>query len=151
MSHSITNFKKELQASGLRLTQSRIAVYSILNKNREVFLSPHDIYEKIAASKKYKCDRVSVYRVLSTLEKIGLVKISHFQGEASRYKIHFHTEECKRNCELEHEHYFKCIQCDTIEPIGECFIEKKVKELEKKGFKSINHHFEISGYCPSCQ
>lgn len=152
MTDSINRLKKELQENGLRVTKSRIAVFTILDKNHEVFLSPDDIFDKIQAAKPLNCDRASVYRVLSTLAQLGLVKVSHFQGQASKYKIHHHNKDCmQKDCTKLHEHYFKCMKCQSIEPIGECLIKPKIKELEKKGFKPLEHHFEITGYCPNCK
>lgn len=152
MSDSIDKFKKELQANGLRVTKSRVAVYGILEKNGDNFLSPDDIFDKVQASKSLTCDRASVYRILSTLSELGLVKVSHFQGQASKYKIHHHNQDChQHDCTKSHEHYFKCVGCDSIEPIGECIIDPKIEELEKRGFVPLEHHFEISGYCPKCK
>jgi Fur family ferric uptake transcriptional regulator len=145
-------FKEELQAHGLRVTKPRIAVFSILEKHHDSFLSSEDISDSIQSSQSLNCDRASVYRILTTFVEIGLVQVTQFQGGASKYKIHRHGPQCQeKGCNKTHEHYFKCVKCDAIEPIGECFFEKKVKELEKKGFRTLEHHFEISGYCPNCK
>jgi Fur family ferric uptake transcriptional regulator len=146
----LDEFKQELQSHGLRVTKSRISVFSVLVNNQHKFLSPDEILEKINQSNLDQCDRASVYRVLSSLEEIGLVKSSQFQGEATKYQVHFHTSDCN-NCQDEHEHYFKCIQCETIEPIGECLFDKNLQELSKKGYVTLSHHFEVSGYCPQCK
>lgn len=142
-------YREELQKNGLKVTKSRMSVFNILFYSSSVFLSPEEIFEKIKKSKLHQCDRTSVYRVLSSLEGIGLVKASHFQGEASKYQLHLHDEHCDHAHES-HDHYFKCVSCKTIETIGDCLFESKLKELSKLGYKSISHHFEISGLCPQC-
>lgn len=152
MSSSEDKLSKSLQLSGLRVTKSRIAVLSVLEENKGSFLTPEKIFETITKIKKINIDRASVYRILNALLKINLVKVSHFQGEASKYQIHFHDEshdDC-HYCDYKHEHYFKCIKCDALEPIEECFVDKSIKQLEKRGFHAIGHHLEISGYCPNC-
>jgi Fe2+ or Zn2+ uptake regulation protein len=142
-------FKEELKKNGLKVTKSRISVFVILKKNDKVFLSPEDIFDKIKKSKLDQCDRTSVYRVLSSLEEIDLVKTSHFQGEASKYQLHLHNETCDHAHEV-HEHYFKCIDCKSIDTIGSCLSEPKIIELNNLGYKTLSHHFEISGLCPNC-
>jgi len=149
MSSGIKALKSELQKNGLRITQTRIAVFSVLEKEKKNFLSCDEVFDLINSSKKFQCDRASVYRVLNAFDRMGLVKSSHFQGSATKYQIHLHSDECK-HCDNEHEHYFKCTICHSIESIGDCFIESKLKELKKKGFQPIDHHLEISGVCPSC-
>ena len=150
MKDQIEEFKDALQKSGLRITKSRLAVFTILERNKRSFLSPDEIFDKISRSKEINCDRASVYRVLSTLEEINLVNVSHFQGEATKYQIHHHTNTCDHGHDS-HEHYFKCLKCESIQAIGDCFIDSKIKELESKGFKTLGHHLEITGHCPSCR
>ena len=87
MESNLDSFLHVLKSNKLRVTQSRIAVATILIKNEDQALSPEEIFQKIDASKKLHCDQVSVYRILATLEELGLVKKSKFQGEASRYMI----------------------------------------------------------------
>ncbi len=149
MVEKIDQFKEELQSNGLRITSSRLAVFSILTHAKKDFLTPDEIYDAIKESNLKTCNRASVYRVLKSLEKIGLIKVSHFQGEASKYQIHLHNHDCN-HCENEHQHYFKCIKCRAIEPIGNCLFDGQIKELNKKGFVSLSHHFEVSGFCPEC-
>lgn len=149
MAEKIDQFKEELQSHGLRITNSRLAVFTILENSKKEFLSPDEIFEAIKQSKLKTCDRASVYRVLKSLEEIGLVNVSHFQGEASKYKIHLHNDDC-HHCDDDHQHYFKCIKCKSVESIGDCLFEKQLKDLTKKGYVSLSHHFEVSGFCPKC-
>ena len=65
-----------LKTQKLRVTNSRMAVATILLKNIGKPLTSEEIFNKIQRSKKYDCDQVSVYRILSTYEQIGLIKKS---------------------------------------------------------------------------
>lgn len=153
MKEKLEFFKNYLKEKGLRVTQNRIAVFSILEKNENSFLSPDEIFEKVKKSKNFQCDRVSVYRALSSFEEIGIVNTSHFQGEAVKYQIHFHPKHEEDNCHdchSDHQHYFKCKSCTKVFPIGDCLFDDKLKELEKLGFKCEGHHFEVLGICPDC-
>lgn len=149
MTEDFEGIRTALRESGLRVTKSRIAVFTILEKGKASFLSPDEIYQRISKSKKLNCDRASVYRALKIFESINLVKASHFQGEATKYQFHHHTTGCEEGAD-QHEHYFKCLKCNSIQPIGDCFIEEKLNDLDSKGFKTFSHHLEILGRCPKC-
>ena len=134
-----------LQSHALRITQSRLAVASILIKNNTL-LTPEEIYKQIQRSKKLSCDQVSVYRTLAIFEQLGLVKKSTFQGEPSRYMLDI----IKRKNTHHHEHFFKCNGCNIIKPLKGCLISKQEKKLEEDGYRDLTHHLEITGLCPSC-
>lgn len=141
----LNSIKQVLQHHGLRITQSRLAVATILIRNSERPLTSEEIFNKIRYSKSLNCDQVSVYRTLSVFEELALVKKSVFQGEAARYML---NESDRR--QSHHEHYFKCDSCDVIEPFEDCLVSKKEEELERIGYKNLHHHLEITGLCPSC-
>ena len=142
MINDLNSIKEILKNNNLRITQSRLAVSSILLKANGRPLTSEEIYAKIKASSKFNCDQVSVYRVLSTFDELKLIMKSSFYGEASRYVL--------SDYEDEHQHYFKCDSCNLIEPLNGCLVAKKEKELEKFGYKNLRHHLEIVGICPSC-
>lgn len=143
--NKLVQVKDILQDHGLRVTQSRLAVATILLR-RDSLLTADEIFSNIQKSKSLNCDQASVYRTLATFEELGLLKKSIFQGEPVRYMFDAFTEaDCNH-----HEHYFKCNRCNSIEPFSGCMVLKKEKELEKKGYKNLHHHLEITGLCPSC-
>ena len=87
-----------------------------------------------------------MYRTLTTFEELQIVKKSSFKGEAARYKFNDHDLDLGHG----HEHFFKCRECNIIEPFEGCIIDKKEKELRRKGYKNLTHHLEIIGTYPSC-
>ena len=108
-------------------------------------LTSEEIYNKIKASKKLNCDQVSVYRILSTYEDLGVVQKSVFQGEATRYVLRDGPDQLAH-----HQHFFKCRLCSVVEPFSECLVGKKESELKSKGYTNLEHHLEITGVCPAC-
>lgn len=134
-----------LQQKSLRVTKSRLSVATILINCHESYLTPEEVFKKISKDALLGCDQASVYRTLATFEKIGVVHKSDFHKDAARYKINERFGEKKS-----HKHFFKCIECSTVEPFSDCFISKKEKELEDFGYKNLKHHIEITGLCPSC-
>ena len=121
-------------------------IHALLN-NQNTFLSPDEIFTEIQNSEDEECDRASVYRALGTFEKLGLVRRSNFQGDAARYALSETVEKKTRNY---HVHFFKCIECNVIEPFSGCLVAKKEQELEKEGYRNLSHHLEITGLCPNC-
>jgi Fe2+ or Zn2+ uptake regulation protein len=134
-----------MRENGLRVTQARIDVATILLNNLGSPLSPEEVFNKINSSQKMACDQVSVYRILAKFDELGIVTKSQFQGEAARYMV----DECGKVHE-HHHHFFKCRACGMIEPFDGCFIGKKEKDLESKGYTALKHHIEITGICPKC-
>lgn len=145
--------KDKLKEVKMRVTQSRLAVADILARNQDKFLSAEEIHKRIENSKLSDCDRVSVYRILTTYDELGLVSKSTFQGEAIKYK--FISACCKEEEHTHsnhdhHHHYFKCNECETVEPFTDCVLDKVEVSLFKKGYRNLSHHIEITGLCPSC-
>ena len=141
----LDKIKDVLKANKLRVTQSRLAVANFLLRNSLKYLTAEDIFNKINSSQKYNCDQVSVYRILTTFEEIGLVNKSIFQGEATRYILAKDSGHSGH-----HQHFFKCKSCSVVEPFGGCLVVKKEKELKSLGYTNLQHHLEITGVCPSC-
>ncbi len=141
----LEKFKEILKFHRLRITQSRLAVASILIQNRETPFTPEEIFDCIQRSDDLYCDQVSVYRTLSIFEDLGLVSKFLFHGQAARYMISISNKNTPY-----HKHYFKCDQCHWVEPLGDCILLKTEKRLEKKGYRNLHHHIEVTGLCPRC-
>lgn len=135
---------KYLKKHGLRITTPRTSVALTLIERQGDFLSPEEIHHSIQSNGEFSCDLVSVYRVLKKYEEIGLVFKSSFRGEANRYAF------APESGEKSHKHFFKCVECNLIEPLKGCIVAKKEKELNSLGYQNLTHHLEISGLCPKC-
>ena len=140
--------KEILKLNKMRITQSRLAVIDVLLTYENEYLNVDEIHQVISESKNASCDRVSVYRILYAFEELGILVKSHFQGDAVRYSLGDLVK--NRAVTQKHEHFFKCIKCNLIEPFQDCFISKKERELVGKGYKNLTHHLEIKGLCPGC-
>lgn len=145
MDLNIQKIKEILKMKSLRITSSRLAVAEVLIDFKNTYLTSEEVHNKIINTKKIPCDIVSVYRILAKFEELEIVNRSEFNNDASRYIL-----KNQSNNKSKHEHYFKCISCLKIEAFSDCFISKKEKELEAKGYKNLSHHLEILGTCPQC-
>jgi Fur family ferric uptake transcriptional regulator len=79
----------QLKASGLRITQPRIAILSSLIQ-RAMPASIEQIHGDLPPD---TCDLVTVYRCLSVFQKIKLVRLSYFHNGTGAYQILLNNEE----------------------------------------------------------
>lgn len=152
MKSSVEDLLNILKSHGMRITQARQGVTSVLVDFEESPLTPEEIFNKIIKSDKFQCDQASVYRTLTSFEELGIVKKNVFQGEAARYSLCGCAEhgDDHGHHHHHHEHYFKCNICNKIEPLEGCFLSETEEKMKKAGYSNLNHHIEITGTCPSC-
>ncbi len=125
-----------LKSVGLRATKQRIAVLTILERQK----GPVSVEELTRASK-LAFDLATAYRTLDTFVEVGLArKMELAQGRALYERAG------------EHHHHAVCVECGTIADIEACLppgIDKEVRRAS--GFSSItNHALEFFGVCAKC-
>lgn len=132
----MTNFEEILHEHGLRHTSSRQQVFDSLLEARKP-LSTKDIILECPS-----VNRVTIYRVISQLTDIGVVKAVHV-GWKIRYEL--------TDLFNAHHHHFQCVKCHTIYPIKDDGLELFIKTMSQKyGFTATAHQFEIEGICDRC-
>ncbi len=131
------SFRQNLAANGLRLTNSRKAIFKVLVESRPLTFS------ELLAKTERMTDRVSVYRNIALFEQLGIV---------NRIKVGW-----KYKLELSdsygvHHHHLICIKCGRIFDIAEDqHINDFIKAISQDhAFVPRYHSFEIEGYCRSC-
>lgn len=126
--------------SGLKATRSRIAVLHILEEKNK----PLDVAEIIIGLKKHsiRADQATVYRIVDSFFKKGLVSRLNFQEGKFRYE---------KTGTGEHHHLI-CESCGKTEDISDCnIVEFQENTARKKGFLIKRHSLEFFGLCKSCQ
>ena len=132
-----------LRASGRRLTRTRKAVLSVLERARYP-LTPAELYDRLQKSH-ISIDLVTVYRTLSVLMELGLI---------SRCELHHegHTRYELRKGNDDHHHHIRCETCGKIVDLLLCPLKKLQALIEKETQFVVNEHsLEFSGLCPKCQ
>lgn len=128
------------KTQGYKVTGPRLAVFEALKKAKE----PLTIKEILTATSKQEVNQATVYRIVATLEKIGLVQRIEWQHGHAHYEL----------ADQEDHHHLVCLQCHRTEDIkheNPEALEKKVLE-KSKYFSSIKKHsLEFFGICKSCQ
>lgn len=121
--------KEILKKNNLKVTANRVEILELINK-----LDIDATIKKILDNT--TIDKSTVYRTIETFleKKIIETSINH------KNELYYTINE-------QHKHYIKCIKCHKKEVINICPIEN----LEKNGYKIINHKIEIEGICNKCQ
>ncbi|MCH4248777.1 MAG: transcriptional repressor [Acinetobacter populi] len=78
-----TQIQQRLKKAGLKVTQTRIAVLSLLENQTEI-LSVKQIYQKLYINFN-KLSLATIYRVIKDLEEVGLIAQQQFHRGEARY------------------------------------------------------------------
>ena len=136
----IGNINQLLDNAGLRKTKGRETILQLLyTQNRP--LAHQEIIARKCIS---KYNRVTIYRILETLQKVGLLhKILGSDG-VWRFCIHKHTK--GKKCGGNHIHFF-CSECNQMS----CMPEQSLPWINPpKGAKIISKQLVVHGVCANC-
>lgn len=133
-----TQFKDMLRKAGFKATLGRVAVLELLSKNKKP-LSIKDIQEKLKGE---KLDQATLYRMMSALEEVGILRATDFGHGHAHYEL-----ETK-----DHHHHLTCQRCGKIVDISACDTHDLEKQALKIGrFSTITKHsLELFGICQAC-
>jgi Fur family transcriptional regulator, ferric uptake regulator len=132
--------KKILETASLKNTKPRLAVLSAFEKSRRP-LTASDIEETLIREK-VKADTATIYRILETFEKNGILKKIYVHEDKLSYEL----------TSLPHHHHLVCTSCGTIQGIAVSQEEKLIKDFQKTTeFKIKSHSLEFFGLCKNCK
>lgn len=130
--------KKFLKEKKLRLTKQKKEVFCVLKSKKPQTIE--EIFKKINLNKKI-IDKTTIYRILETFLKLGIVNKVYFNDKKVRFELKNEN----------HHHHLICKKCGRVEDI-ELSEKKLLKEVAKKTkFEVISHSLEFFGYCQTCQ
>jgi Fur family ferric uptake transcriptional regulator len=135
----VAALRSRLRASGLRATPARLVVLSFLESAPRP-VSHADLVEALADS---SIDRVTLYRNLTDLTQVGLVR----RADLGDHVWRFESAQSKSG-HAEHPH-FTCVECGEIA----CLSEASVRVAQGKGIpRSARRALEIQirGVCDRC-
>ena len=131
---------KALKEANYRITEPRKKVLEVLLKSKKP-LNPYKIAEKMGKS---EADISTIYRILEVYENLGIVHQIRSQGYTTCQGF-----ECAENTHCHHQ--FVCKNCKSVSEVhleDKDFLESLKSKL--KGFKLLDHYFEFSGLCKTC-
>jgi Fe2+ or Zn2+ uptake regulation protein len=127
-----------VRGAGLRVTAARRAVCAVLADSPEDHLSAADIVERVSSR---GIDPSTVYRILDTLQGLGLVHHVHLGHGAGAY----HLTGSRRH------HHLVCEACGAVVDIPLVELRSAIESVTAPhGFVADGAHFAIVGRCASC-
>ncbi|MEZ4827986.1 MAG: transcriptional repressor [Bacteroidia bacterium] len=130
-----------LRSHSLRVTDSRNAILEVFFQ-REVALSESEIESALL----HNCDRVTIYRTLSTFLEKGIVHKVLDDAGAMKYAL------CPTDCLEGHDHHhdhihFKCEVCGNTS----CVEQVRIPAIQLPvGYKLTEVNVLLQGICPRC-
>ena len=131
------NLTRIIKEKGQRFTSKKKDVLFVLQQKPQTVL---EILRAVEQRNKI-IDKVTIYRILASFVKIGIVKEINFGDKEARYEL----------ITGNHHHHLVCESCGGIEDVGlseEIFLE----DIQKlSSFKIKRHSLEFFGTCKKCQ
>ena len=121
-------------------TPKRVAILSALAMCGKP-ISVADLLKKV--QKQTDIDLVTMYRNLTLMSSVGIVKELHLQKGISLYEYN----------QGDHHHHFICKACGYMEDIHECLstlVTDKALNKSKRFTSVSDHSFELFGVCNLC-
>lgn len=129
----------QISQSGYRLTRARQAIVSVIESAADT-LSPEALLER-GKQLEPSLGLVSVYRTLTILESLGIVRRVHLEDGCRGYARAAST----------HGHLLICRVCGQVVEFEGCDLGAMISSIgDQTGFKVDDHLLELSGICSSC-
>ena len=131
--------RRRLQASGLRATAPRVAVYQLLLETERALSHT----EVVAALASPDWDQATIYRNLLKLVEAELAWVASHVGGVARY-------EARQQDEAPHYHpHFSCRKCGAVECLPEARLAASVDRHWREALADAE--LQPVGTCPGCR
>ncbi len=140
MQSTVKSITAILRQNGYKLTPQRRAIPTVIALSKE-HLSPAAIYQE--AHRAYpEVGRVTIYRTLEILAKLGLICEVHIGGRQRSFIMRRPSE---------HHHHRVCSGCGRVVDFTSCRLDRLEHRLaQETGFEIDSHLLEMHGRCPQC-
>jgi Fur family ferric uptake transcriptional regulator len=128
-----------LKKSSLKLTEPRRAILKALVEDHGPFTAEE--IHKIVTKK--ICDLATIYRSVTSLLEVGILRRVEFGDDSSRYEL--------ASLDESHHHHLICNQCKRVEIVDDEELEEIDRFAKKRGYSNISHTLEFFGTCPKCR
>ena len=132
----------ELGSRGRRLTRQRRVIVRVMDTAQR-HLDIDEIYER-ARKLDHRIHRVTVYRTVDLLKKMGLIDeldLLHLRGDRHYYETH---------APREHIH-IACLRCGKVREFESSLYDEMKHQIEQQlDMKITVSRTEVGGYCRSC-
>ncbi len=135
-------FNELLSEKGLRVTDTRLSVLHTLGGAKSA-LSHQEISDAVGS-----IDRVTLYRILHTLEKKQIIHRVATVDRQTRFALCLKGKRAD-SISIDHAH-FECNLCHRIYCIPGTKISVNTRVSDKSGFQITNREIRLHGICPDC-
>ena len=139
VSPKMENFEKLCREQGIPLTvQRRVILESLIG--REDHPTADQVFEAVS-DRLPGLSRTTVYRVLETLVKVGVIHHAHHSGAASRYDPN-----------TERHHHLTCVKCHKVVDLSEEALNAiRLPQTPIQGFEIMDYSVHLKGTCADCR
>ena len=124
-----------LKSAGLKRTQPRVLILTLLEQSEQRHLSPSDIYKQLEQQGN-RLGYGSIYRILDKFEEAKLVMCHRFSDGKAIYEL----------CDINHHDHMVDMASGKIVEFSDEIIEQREKEIAKKyGFKLLERRLVMYG------
>jgi Fur family ferric uptake transcriptional regulator len=134
--------KLALKNAGLKVTNPRVIILSLLQQPENQHLSAEELYKKLLEQDD-EVGVATVYRVLNQFDEVGLVTRHHFEGGNSNVEVSKAVFELANH---EHHDHLVCRTCGEKIEFKDDLIEEQQKMIaERYGIKLTDHSLYLYG------
>ena len=127
----------ELKEAGLKATQPRLKVLSVLEQNQERHMSAEDVYRALMTAGD-DLGLATIYRVLTQFESAGLVIRHHFAEGHAVFELD----------SGEHHDHIVCIDCGRVVEFVDNTIERRqIRIAKERGYRLADHSLVLHAHC----
>lgn len=131
-----------LRQADLRVTPQRTLLLEIIRES-EGHLDADEIYRQ-ARDRHPRISLSTVYRTLSLLKDMGLVRELDFDEDHHHYEL-CDTGECRH-------HHLYCLDCGVVvEFESPLVMELEQRLVQEHDFEIVDCRVKVAGYCARCQ
>lgn len=132
-------FEQRCRARGLARTTQRRVIYAFV-AGRHDHPTADQVYEGVRA-RLPGVSRTTVYRVLETLVRAGLITKACHPGAAARY-----------DPRTERHHHLVCVHCETMADVDDARLnDLPLPRVRRDEFEIADYCVHFRGVCAACQ
>ena len=133
-------FEAACRAHGLPVTVQRRRIFEAL-RDRSDHPTPDQVYAAVQDTLP-GVSRTTVYRVLDTLVRVGVLAKACSPGAASRV-----------DPRTSRHHHLVCQRCDRLFDLDEAAVEHRIRppDVRRRGFVIQGYSIYFTGLCAACQ
>ena len=134
------DFREALVQRCLRPTPLRLRVLETLGSENRAWQA-REILDAIRIRR--SVNKVTVYRILDDLTRLGLVRKLPSEGAAAHYEL---------ACEHHPPHpHFQCQACGEVQCLEPVSLERIWREIDPRGNRAERLEIRVEGLCRRCQ